>query len=91
MLRFKKKWTDETEIICWHFDHCKGLTVKGINLLNALCFNDDISIPVAFEIVRKPTQYGDIATRKIKRSSTFCSDDIDASYFNDVLIMQRIK
>ena len=32
----EKAWTDENEIVCWHFDHCKGRSVKGINLLNAL-------------------------------------------------------
>ncbi len=32
----KKVWTDENEIICWHYDHCKERSVKGINLLNAL-------------------------------------------------------
>ena len=32
----EKAWTDESDLICWHFDHCNGRTVKGINLLNAL-------------------------------------------------------
>jgi hypothetical protein len=26
----EKNWTDENEVICWHYDHCKGRTVKGI-------------------------------------------------------------
>lgn len=38
----EKNWTDENEIMCWHFDHCSGRTVKDINLLNALYYNDDI-------------------------------------------------
>ena len=32
----EKAWTDESDLICWHYDHCSGRTVKGINLLNAL-------------------------------------------------------
>jgi hypothetical protein len=32
----EKEWTDESEIICWHYDHNKGRAVKGINVLNAL-------------------------------------------------------
>jgi len=32
----EKAWTDENEIMCWHFDPCKGRQVLGINLLNAL-------------------------------------------------------
>ena len=27
----EKAWTDENEVMCWHFDHCKGRSVKGIN------------------------------------------------------------
>jgi hypothetical protein len=34
----EKRWTDENEVICWHYDHCQGRSVKGINLLNALGF-----------------------------------------------------
>lgn len=30
----EKMWTDENEIVCWHYDHAKGRLVKGINLLN---------------------------------------------------------
>ena len=51
----EKAWTDESELMCWHFDHCSGRTVKGINLLNALYHCNGRSIPVAFELVKKPT------------------------------------
>ena len=65
----EKAWTDESELMCWHFDHCSGRTVRGINLLNALYYCNGTSIPVAFELVKKPIQYSDIATRKFKRKS----------------------
>jgi hypothetical protein len=65
----EKAWTDQSELMCWHFDHCSGRTVRGINLLNALCHCNGTSIPVAFELVKKPLQYSDIATRKLKRKS----------------------
>ena len=32
----EKAWTKESELMCWHFDHCSGRNVKGINLLNAI-------------------------------------------------------
>lgn len=32
----EKAWTDENEIMCWHYDHSKGRVIKGINLPNAL-------------------------------------------------------
>jgi hypothetical protein len=53
----EKVWTDESDLICWHYDHCSGRTVKGINLLNALYHCNGRSIPVAFELVLKPTPF----------------------------------
>jgi len=65
----EKAWTDESELICWHFDHCTGRTVKGLNLLNALYHCNGTSIPVSFELVKKPIQFSDIITKKMKRKS----------------------
>jgi hypothetical protein len=28
----EKQYTDENEIMCWHFDHSKGRNVLGVNL-----------------------------------------------------------
>lgn len=64
----EKAWTDESDLICWHYDHCSGRTVKGINLLNALYHCNGRSIPVAFELVQKPLQC-DMASRQVKRKS----------------------
>lgn len=49
----EKPYTDENEIVCWHFDHSKGRNVKGINVLSALYRTADLSLPVAFECVEK--------------------------------------
>jgi hypothetical protein len=49
----EKPYTDESELICWHYDHSKGRTVKGINLLSTLYRVGEASIPVAFELVKK--------------------------------------
>jgi hypothetical protein len=65
----EKAWTDESELMCWHFDHCSGRTVRGINLLNALYYCNGTSIPVAFELVKKPIQYSCLTTKKLKRKS----------------------
>jgi hypothetical protein len=72
----EKAWTDENEIICWHFDHCKGRSVKGINLLNALYYSGGVSVPVAFEVVCKPIQFSDIETRKVKRTSDVTKNEL---------------
>lgn len=39
----EKQWTDENEIICYHFDHSKGRSVKGINFLNLIYHHNNIS------------------------------------------------
>jgi len=43
----EKPYTDENEVMCWHYDHSKGRAVQGFNLLNCLYHVGDISIPVA--------------------------------------------
>jgi len=72
----EKAWTDESELMCWHFDHCSGRNVKGINLLNALYYCNGTSIPVAFELVRKPIRYCDIATKQAKRKSEVTKNEL---------------
>ena len=62
--------------MCWHYDHCEGRTVKGINVLNALYYSGDVSIPVAFEVIRKPILFSDIATRKVKRASMVTENEL---------------
>ena len=29
----EKPYTDENDIICWHYDHSKGRSLKGINFI----------------------------------------------------------
>lgn len=72
----EKAWTDENEVMCWHFDHCSGRSVRGINLLNALYYSSDVSIPVAFELVRKPLQFCDVKTRQVKRASEVTKNEL---------------
>ena len=40
----EKAWTDESELMCWHFDHCSGRSVRGMNLLNAIYHSHGASI-----------------------------------------------
>ncbi|MCK4730581.1 MAG: transposase [Candidatus Aenigmarchaeota archaeon] len=65
----KKPYTDENKIICWHFDHSKGISVKGINILTGLYHNDGATIPISYNIIEKPTEYTDPKTGKLKRKS----------------------
>lgn len=72
----EKAWTDESELMCWHFDHCSGRSVRGINLLNAVYHSQGASIPVAFELVKKPLQYCDLQTRQLKRKSEVTKNEL---------------
>ncbi|EGW21670.1 IS701 family transposase [Methylobacter tundripaludum] len=72
----EKAWTDENEVMYWHFDHCSGRSVRGINLLNALYYSGEVSIPVAFELMRKPLQFCDVKTRQVKRASEVTKNEL---------------
>lgn len=65
----EKPYMDESELICYHFNHCSGTNVKGINLLNCTYTVGNASIPVAYEAVTKPIEYIDEKTQKRKRKS----------------------
>ena len=62
--------------MCWHDDQCSGRNVKGINFLHALYYSGDLSIPVAFDLVKKPIQYRDIKTRKGRRKSEITKNEM---------------
>ena len=72
----EKCYTDENEIIAWHFDHSKNRTVKGVNILNCLYSTDETDIPVAFEIIRKNIWLSDLKTRKTKRKSDVTKNEL---------------
>src|SRR5512144_1214724 len=72
----EKPWTDESELICWHFDHGQNRTVKGMNLLNALYHSGGVSIPVDFRLIRKPLQFCDVVTRQVKRVSAVTKNQL---------------
>lgn len=49
----EKPYTDENEIMCWHYSHGKGMYLKGVNLLSCIVQYEDISLPIDYEIVYK--------------------------------------
>lgn len=70
----EKAYTDENEIICWHYSHSKGRCVKGVNLLSCLARYGDIALPIAYEPVRKDVLF--CATKKVKRQSSISKNQI---------------
>ena len=48
-----KPFSEENEIICYHFDHAKKRHIKGINFLSCLFEKDGVRLPIAAEIIEK--------------------------------------
>ena len=66
----EKPYTDENDLICWHWDHSNQRHVKGINFVTAFYVTETLSLPVAFDLVTKTEVYTDAKTGKPKRRST---------------------
>lgn len=86
----EKPYTDENEVMCWHYDHSKGRAVQGFNLLNCLYHVEDVSIPVAFELIRKPVEYSDLKTHKRKRASLVTKNELMRAML-DVCVQNQLK
>jgi hypothetical protein len=65
----EKPYTDENDIICWHYDHSQQRNVKGINFVTCLYHSVGISLPVGFELIAKTEHYTDPKDGKEKRRS----------------------
>ncbi len=82
----EKPYTDENEIVCWHYDHSKDRNVKGINFVTALYHSQAVSLPVGFHLVAKTEKYIDKKTEKEKRRSRVSKNEIARG-----LIEQAVK
>lgn len=76
----EKPYTDESELVCWHYDHTQGRSVKGINLINFVYHVSGnppvgISIPLAYEVVTKPEVYQDPKTGQYRRRSDISKNE----------------
>ena len=81
----EKTYTDENEIICWHYSHSKGRCVKGVNLLSCLARYVDIAFPIAYELVRKDVLFCDVATKKVKRQSSISKNEMFRSVIEQAI------
>lgn len=72
----EKPYTDENEIVCWHYDHSKERNVKGINFVTALYQTKAVALPVGFHLVAKTEKYLDRKTEKEKRRSPASKNEI---------------
>lgn len=70
----EKPHSTANDMICWHWDHSKNRNIKGINILNFAYHTDladgqQVTLPAAFEIIKKTEDYFDVKTKKVKRRS----------------------
>ena len=94
----EKRYSDESELITWHYDHNVGRTVKGvktnrqrrqpafravfalysrcIRAVFALYYSQGVSLPVAFELIRKTVLETDPKTGKDKWVSPKTKNEI---------------
>lgn len=77
----EKPYTDENEIICWHYDHSQDRSVKGINFVTCLYHASGYSLPVGFSIVEKTDYYVDKKDGKQKRRSPISKNQ----YYRELL------
>jgi hypothetical protein len=71
-----KPHTQESELVCWHHDHQSNRSVKGINLINYVYSVGEISLPVGFDVVKKPIEFCDLKTQKKKRRATITKNEL---------------
>jgi hypothetical protein len=95
----KKPHSQENDIICWHYDHSKkgrDKNVKGINIINFLYQNPQvelqyISIPVAYEVIRKTEKWFDKESGKVKRRSPVSKHDLVQKRLRILQKLNKVK
>lgn len=78
-----KPWTDESELVCWHFDHSKQRSIKGVNFMSSLLVCDDVSIPVGVEFVKKDVWVTNAKTGKPQRKSSKSKNELFREMVNN--------
>jgi len=82
----KKPHTTESELICWHHDHQSNRSVKGVNIINYVYSAGEVSIPVGFDVIKKPMKFCEVKSKKEKRRSTITKNELTR---NQLKICQR--
>lgn len=71
----EKPYTDESDLVCWHFDHSQGRSVKGINLVNVLYEAGGMRVPVGYETVEKTLRTWDKKKGKWQKKSAVSKNE----------------
>jgi hypothetical protein len=84
----EKPYTDENDIIAWHYDHTFGRHIKGVNILNSVYHNSSGTVPLGFAIVKKDVEYTDPKTGKTKRKSSVTKNEQARTLINEAITNQ---
>lgn len=87
----EKPYTDENDIIAWHFDHVTGRSVKGINMLSCLYHANGMNVPIAFEVTKKTKKVKDPKTGKTVRKSDKNKNEVMRAQLKACVHDLRIK
>jgi len=92
----EKPYTDENDLICYHYDHSQSRMIKGINIVNFVYHTDvgdgeNINLPVAFELVTKTEVYTDEKTGKLKRKSKISKNEMVRDRLKILVQRNRVK
>jgi len=72
----EKPHTQENDVTCWHYDHSKGVSLKGINIVTCLYHSNNISLPISFEVITKPLSYDIETQEKVRNKSDVTKNEI---------------
>ena len=71
----EKPYTDESDLMCWHYDHSQGRSVKGINIVNVLYEAGGVRVPVGFEAVEKSVRVWDEKKARWRKKSAVSKNE----------------
>jgi IS4 transposase len=86
----EKQYTDENGIIAWHYDHVFQRSIKGVNQLNVLYHNDQGTVPLGFEIIKKDLHFTNPETEKLQRKSSVTKNELARSLIGSI-IQNQVK
>lgn len=91
----KKPYSDSSDLVCWHYDHTIGGVQKGIQMLNFLYHSNndiqDISLPIAYELIHKPILYSDLKTKRLRRKAAYTKNEIMHERLSIIIKQQKVK
>lgn len=87
----EKPYTDENDLITWHFDHTFGRNVKGVNILSLLYHNQGITVPASFQPIQKTEPYIDKKTGRERRKSVKTKNEYFREMAKKAVIDNQIK